>query len=116
MKSDLKNTLIENALEYYRNAIAAEERKEFNSSVTLFFKCISSLMDLYILENYGKMPTSHTDRFRILELKNPELYKILDSSFPFYQGSYHSKLNLETSRLLRENAERLFVLLGIKYK
>jgi hypothetical protein len=112
---DLKETLIANAKEYYRNAVSSEKRNEFNSSVTLFFKCISSLVDLFILNNSGKIPSSHSDRFRILEVKYPEIYKIVDICFPFYQGSYRSKLNLETSGVLRKNAERLFILLGIKY-
>jgi hypothetical protein len=115
MKGETGEILLENAKEYYRNAVSAEDRKEFNSSVTLFFKCISSLADLFVFRDSGKIPSSHTDRFRILEFKFPEIYKIVDINFPFYQGSYRSKLNLETSKMLRKDAERLFTLLGINY-
>ena len=115
MEDDIKNVLIENAREYYRNGVLAELKKEYNSSVTLFFKCISALADLFVFLKEGKIPSSHTDRFRILELRYQEVYKIVDNDFPFYQGSYRSKLNFETSEMLRQDAEKLFKLLKIDF-
>lgn len=109
----LKKTLIENSKEYCRNAISAEKRNEYNSAVTLFFKALSALCDLYILQKEGKMPSSHSDRFRTLELKYPDFYRIIDKDFPFYQDSYKSKLNGEVSAMLKEDVERLFKILNI---
>mgnify|MGYP001585599645 CR=1 FL=1 len=109
-----ENILIENAEEYWRNALLAEQKKEFNTSVTLFFKTLSALADVYILRKEKRIPTSHTDRFRILETKYFDIYKILDKDFPFYQDSYRSKLDKETSDILKEDAKRLSEILGIK--
>jgi len=45
-----KEILKENIKEYLRNAKIAKENKEFNTSVTLFFKAMSSLCDLFIFK------------------------------------------------------------------
>ncbi len=114
MNNDLKGVLIENAKEYYKNALEAEKKKEYNSSVTLFFKVISSLADLFILIKEGKMPNNHIERFRILEYKYKEVYKIIDKDFPFYQDSYKTRLDKETSNMLKEDARKLFEMLSIR--
>ena len=114
MKDELRTILEQNALEYYKNGLEAEKKREYNSAVTLFFKTIASLSDLFILVKEGKMPTNHTERFRILELKYPEIYRINDKDFPFYQDSYRLRLNKEVSEVLKRDAERLFELLNIR--
>lgn len=113
MKEELKGVVTENAKEYYKNAIEAEKRKEYNTAVTLFFKASSSLCDLYILTKEGKMPSSHTERFRVLELRHPKIYRIIDKDFPFYQDSYKTRLDKETSDMLKEDVKKLFGTLGI---
>ncbi len=112
---DINDVLKDNAKEYYKNALGAEKKGEFNTAVTLFFKTISSLADLYILLKESRMPKSHTDRFRILEDKYPEIYKLIDKNFPFYQDSYRAKLNKEICEVLREDAEKLFRELKIQF-
>lgn len=114
MNNDLRQILKENSLEYYKNALDAEKRKEYNSAVTLFFKAISSLADLFILMNEKVMPSNHNERFRILQFKHPKIYKLIDKDFPFYQDSYKSKLNKETTEMLKEDAKELFKILKIR--
>lgn len=114
MTNGLKQILKENSLEYYRNALETEKRKEYNSAVTLFFKAISSLADLFILINDKIMPSNHNERFRILQSKYPGIYKVIDKDFPFYQDSYKSKLNKETTEMLKEDARELFKILDIR--
>lgn len=111
---NIKRIFIENAREYHRNALVAENKSEYNTSVTLYFKAISALCDIYIFIKEGKTPSNHTERFRILELKYPEIYKIIDKDFPFYQDSYRAKLTKETSLMLKNDTKRLFEILGIK--
>lgn len=81
---ELKHTLIKNIKEYYQNALNTEKNKQYNSAVTLFFKTLSSLCDLFILIKEGHMPTSHTERFRILQTKYPKICTIIDKDFPYY--------------------------------
>jgi hypothetical protein len=111
----LKNILKGNALEYYKNAAEAEQREEYNTSATLFFKALSSLGDLFVLINKKRIPKNHTERFEILRIIDPGLYNIFDKAFPLYQESYKAKLGKEVSLLLREYAEQLFKLLGISF-
>ena len=99
--------LLENFNEYYSFGNKAFEKQKYNSATTLFFKAIAALCDLYILKKQGYVPSSHTNRFRILQEKFPEIYKIIDRDFPFYQESYTKKMNKEAAQLLKEDAETI---------
>ena len=105
MKDEIKDILEQNAKEYYKNALEAEGKKEYNSAVTLFFKAIASLADLFVLVKEGKIPSNHTERFRILESKYKEVYNILDKDFPFYQNSYFQKLSKELAEVIKNDAK-----------
>ena len=110
---ELKGILIQNAKEYYKNALESDKKQEYNSAATLFFKALSALCDLYILTKKGKTPSSHTDRFRILKSDFPEIYRIIDKDFPYYQDSYKARVDKETSEMLKNDTKKLFELLGI---
>ncbi|MBI2110710.1 hypothetical protein HYT51_02930 [Candidatus Woesearchaeota archaeon] len=109
-----KETILrDNFNEYFTLASEAMEKKKFNTAATLFFKAIAALCDLYILRKEGFVPSSHTQRFRVLEEKYLEIYKIIDRDFPFYQDSYTQKMSEESSKLLKEDAEKIRKILGI---
>jgi hypothetical protein len=110
---ETEQILVENAKEYYRNATAAEKREEFNTAVTLYFKTLAALGDLIIYQKEHKIPSSHAERFRILEERYPETYLILDRTFGFYQDSYRRKMNKEISNILSEDAKKLLKELNI---
>lgn len=105
--------LIENFREYYELGLDAFKRQKYNSATTLFFKAIAALFDLYLLRKEGETPSSHTNRFRILEEKYPELYRIADRDFPYYQESYTKRMDKESATLLKEDAEQLKKTLGL---
>ncbi len=111
--SDKKEILTENFNEYFSLGMEALDKGKYNSATTLFFKALVALCDLYILKKEGLIPSSHTNRFRILEEKHPEIYKIVDRDFPFYQESYTKKMDKESAELLREDAENIKKTLGI---
>ena len=99
--------LSENLQEYLDLAEEAFNRNKFNSAVTLFFKAISAGADLFILKKEGAVPTSHTNRFRILQDKYQDLYNMLDKDFPFYQDSYTKKMDKEAAEVLQEDAKKI---------
>jgi len=105
--------LLDNFKEYYGQGLEAFKKGKYNCATTLFFKAIAALCDLYILRKDGFIPSSHTNRFRILETKHHEIYKIADRDFPFYQDSYTKKMDKETAELLKNDAEKLRKILGI---
>ena len=71
------------------------------------------MSDLFILRKEGMTPSSHSNRFRILEEKYQEVYKIADRDFPFYQESYSKRMDKETAELLKEDVEKLKKIIGI---
>lgn len=105
--------LLENINEYFSEGLEAFKKKNYNTSTTLFFKAIATLCDLYILRKEGNVPSSHSNRFRILEEKYPKIYKIADRDFPFYQDSYTKRMDEETAQLLKEDVETLKKILKI---
>ncbi|MFH0752535.1 MAG: hypothetical protein V1914_02950 [archaeon] len=111
--NEKESILIENFNEYYTQGLNAFKKGKYNTATTLFFKAIASLCDLLILRKEGHMPSSHTARFRILEEKYYEVYKIADRDFPFYQDSYTHRMDKESAELLKEDAEKLKKTIGV---
>lgn len=109
-----ESILLSNILEYFNSALKHKQSKEYNSAVTLFFKAIAALGDLFLLKNEKKIPNSHTKRFKILKDKHKDIYLILDRDFPFYQDSYTNKMHLEETELLENDARELAKKLDIK--
>jgi hypothetical protein len=71
-----------------------------------------ALCDLYIYRKTGRIPSSHTARFRVLKEQFPDIYRMVDRDFPFYQDSYTSKVDRETALVLKEDAETLTKTVG----
>lgn len=102
----MKEEILEkNAREYYSLGEESLKREYYNSSVVLFFKALLSLIDLYILQNIGYVPSSHIARFSITKKHFPKVYRILDKDFPFYQDSYAKIMNKELAEAIKEDAE-----------
>ena len=93
--------------EYFNLGLRAFNEAKYNSATTLFFKAIVALCDLFLLKKEGRIPSSHTDRFRTIEDKYPEIYKLLDRDFPFYQDSYTKKLDKESAELLKDDIGKI---------
>lgn len=112
--TEQESILLSNISEYFNAALKHKQSKEYNSAVTLFFKAIAALGDLFLLRNEKKIPNSHTKRFLILKNKYQDVYLILDRDFPFYQDSYTNKMNLEETELLENDARELVKKLNLK--
>ena len=105
--NEREKILSDNFDEYFQLGLMAFNEGKYNSATTLFFKAIVALSDLFILKKEGRIPSSHTDRFRTFEEKYPELYKILDTDFPFYQDSYTKKMDKESAGLLKDDIGKI---------
>ncbi len=99
--------LIDNFEEYYGEGKDAFQKGKYNSAATLFFKAMVALFDILVLRHDGFVPNSHGDRFRVLEEKHPDMYRIADIDFSFYQDSYTKKIDKETAQLLKDDIERI---------
>ena len=111
--NEKEKILTDNFNEYFSLGLEAFKKGKYNAATTLFFKAIASLCDLYILKKEGIVPSSHSDRFRILEEKYPEIYAIIDRDFPFYQDSYTKKIDRESSELLKDDIKKIKEILDI---
>ncbi len=100
-------TLLKNLQEYLRNARNAYDKGEHNTAITLFFKALVTIADWYILSKTGVVPSSHENRFRILESKFHFLYRILDRDFPYYTDSYRMTIKKDIVDLVRDDVEKL---------
>ncbi len=96
--------LTDNLREYLELAEEAYIKEKYNSSATLFFKALCAGIDLYVYQKRGFVPSSHTHRFRVLEEHYPELYRLIDKDFSFYQDSYTTKLSKEACEVLADDA------------
>ncbi len=102
VKTDiLKST----AKEYFSAGRDEFKKARYNSAVVLFFKALISLVDLFILQNTGKTPSSHTERFRITQLHFSDVYNLLDKDFPFYQDSYVQIMGRELAEVIEEDVK-----------
>jgi uncharacterized protein (UPF0332 family) len=99
--------LFDNVEEYLQSAERALAEKKYNVAATLFFKAICAAVDLFLLQNEGMAPSSHSDRFRTVQQKYPAIYEILDRDFPFYQDSYSRKMSHEAVEVLKEDAKAI---------
>lgn len=109
-----KNFLVENAKEFIKKAGEAEKDQAYNTAVTLYFKAIAVIIDLFILEKEGFIPSNHAQRFRILEEKYHLLYSILDKDFPLYQESYRLRLGKGYAEVLKNDFRKIVDFTKIK--
>ena len=103
-----KSDILERTGKEYFNSGEEEFLKErYNSSVVLYFKALTSFVDLFLLKETGESPSSHTDRFRKTKENFPEVYDILDKDFPFYQSSYISLMSKELAEVIKDDAKTM---------
>jgi len=107
MNEEKEKILIKNSKEYFNSGEDELKKGRNNSAVVLFFKCLVSLCDIYILRKTGNAPSSHISRFKILKEKFPEEYDLIDKDFPFYQNSYVQLMSKELAEVIKEDAKTM---------
>ena len=105
MNEEKREILENNAKEYFSSGNEALLKNRYNSAVVLFFKCLIALSDIYILNKTGEAPSSHNNRFRILQEKFPEVYDLVDKDFPFYQNSYIQTMTKELAEVIKNDTK-----------
>jgi len=100
-----RQILEKTAGEYFYSAEDEMKKGRYNSAVVLYFKSLVALIDLYVFEKTGNTPSSHADRFRIVQAKFQEVYNILDKDFPFYQDSYVHIMTKELAEVIKNDVK-----------
>jgi len=106
--TSIKRQILEKtAKEYFHSGEDDLKKGRHNSAVVLFFKSLVAFIDMYIFEKTGNTPSSHNDRFRVVQSKFKEVYEILDKDFPFYQDSYVQIMTQELAEVIKNDAKLL---------
>jgi len=99
--------LLKNIKTILGSAELVYSNKDYTSATILYFKAVFSILDYILLRSEGKTPKDHTERFRMLEDKYPELYRFLDKYFMIYRSTYSISIDKETCDKLRKNVNEI---------
>lgn len=106
LDDNTKRIILKNFWEFYELANSAFKQKKFNGAVTLYYKALVELCDFSLVSKSGQLGVNHSERFRMLEKFNPELYQIADKLFRFYRDSYNKEISSAIATVVKENVER----------
>jgi len=110
----MKDGLRQGVKEFIISGRLAEKSGLLIPACDSFFKALIHSIDFYLYEKIGKIPDSHTDRFRILEKENKELYALVDSLFNIYRKSYRSSVTKEELNTIKHGLKRTLNLTGLE--
>jgi hypothetical protein len=97
-----------NAKEYLEDADYLFNKSHYNSALNLYFKALVAICDYIILHGTGKLPRNHTERFRILQEKYPDIYIIVDFHFNNYRKAYLMRATKDWVEVLRNDVHKLY--------
>ena len=93
--------------EFASGGLDEENKGRFKLAVTAYFKAITQICDLIILRKRGFAPSSHADRFRILEKDFSSIYNSVDSVFKTYQDTYSMPIDKESCNLVKNEIKKI---------
>lgn len=91
----VENPLLENSKEFFESGEDNLKKKRYNAATDSFFKATVTLCDYYINKKIHLLPKNHTERFELLEINFPEVYKIIRKLFTSYRKTYNLKSDAE---------------------
>lgn len=110
MKEGIKQGL----KEFIISGSIAESRELFISASDNYFKALIHAVDFSIFDKIGKMPDSHSERFRLLEKENKELYDLVSSLFELYRKSYRSTITKEEFENIKNGLKKALRLTNLE--
>jgi len=108
--------LLANFKEYYQTGLYSLENKKYNSAANEFFKAFITLCDIAIYRKLKILPDDHTDRFNILKINFPKLFKIDNSLFDVYRKTYKLRLSSNEVKQIQKGVIEVAETLNIKTK
>lgn len=91
----MKEGIKQGIKEFILSGKMSESKGLLISACDNYFKALIHAIDFSLFEKLGKIPDSHTERFKILEKENKELYNLIDNLFMLYRKSYRSSITKE---------------------
>jgi hypothetical protein len=102
-----KSEFISGFKEFLEGGLDEEAKGRFRLAVTAYFKAITQLCDLVVLNKMGYAPRTHEERFRTLEKVLPEMYSVVDELFFLYRKTYSAPLDKDSCRVIRNGIKKL---------
>lgn len=109
-----ESVLLINFREYYQIGQESLKNKKYNSAANEFFKAFITLCDIAIYRKLKLLPDSHDDRFKILKINFPEIFRINASLFEVYRRTYKLRLSNEEVKRIQDGVVKLAKILNIK--
>lgn len=103
----INTSQLDNARRFLKSSNILYLDKDYTSATILLFKALFGFIDHILLINEGKVPKDHTERFRMIDKKYPDIYLILDKYFKIYQDTYSLQINKETYDVINKNVEKI---------
>ena len=100
---ELENTSIEEI----KAAKLLQKEHMTKSALILYSKALFAVLDYLILKKYKKLPKNHSERFRILEAKEPKTYINVDKIWLKYTDSYSKPADEDSIRLFVETIKEI---------
>lgn len=79
--------------------------EDYTSATILYFKTWFAIQDNILLEETGKSPKDHAERFRLLEKYFKKTYKSLDKEFNTYRDTYSQLTDKQTCNRIKKLVE-----------
>ena len=99
--------LKENIKMILKSADLVYSNNDYTSATILYFKALFGILDLVLLKTQGKAPKDHSERFKMLQVYNPDLYEIIDKYFKVYRDTYSISIDKETCEVIKKNVRRI---------
>ena len=93
--------------EFFEGALEEESKGRLKLAVTAYFKAITQLCDLMLLRKRGYAPSSHTERFRLLEKEFLPVYLSVDRIFKTYQDTYSQPITKESCTIIKNELKNI---------
>jgi len=97
--------LVKNIQMFLSSAQLVYKATDYTSATILYFKAAFAAIDIILLQKEGKSPKDHTERFRMIEEKYPDLYVFLDKYFPIYRDTYTAIIEKARCDEVKKNVE-----------
>lgn len=102
-----EQNLKEGFKEFFEGGLDEESKGRYKLAVTAYFKAITQICDLILLRKKGYAPSSHNERFRILEQELPQIYASVDSIFKTYQNTYSIPITKESCSIIKNEIKNI---------
>jgi len=93
--------------EFFEGGLDEENKQRYNLAVTAYFKAITQICDIIILRKKGYAPTSHSERFRMLERDFPQIYVSVSSIFKTYQDTYSMPVTKNSCVIIKNEIKNI---------